>query len=406
MKQKITIFGSTGSIGTQTLAVLAKHPDQFSVHALAANRNVELLFQQCLQFKPKYAALVNQQAAALLSNMIQNAKLATEVLVGEQALIDLAKDHECDTVMAAIVGAAGLRSTFVAIESGKRVLLANKEALVMSGSLFVDAVKKYHAILLPVDSEHSAILQCLSTEFRPGYSTSELISSIVLTASGGAFRHLPLDQLETVAPHLAVAHPNWNMGPKITVDCATMINKGLEMIEARWLFNLHPRQIEAIIHPQSIIHSFVNFKDGSTMAQLGLPDMRVPISCALAWPQRIESGVQTLSLIQVKQLDFSEIDLNRYPCFKIALEVLRMDNMASVIMNAANEVAVDAFLKGVIRFTDIPRLIASILEQCEINSTQNIDHVLATDEMVRHYSHQWVKNHTTLVGSFLTVTTV
>ena len=338
----ITILGSTGSIGTNTLSVIALHPQRFTVFALAAQKNVDLMFKQCVQHQPRYAVMQNDVAAKRLMSRFKHANINTTVLAGDSALVDVASHSDTDYVMAAIVGAAGLLPTLAAAKAGKRILLANKEALVMSGQLLMDAVHQHQAILLPVDSEHSAIFQCLPTDYVTGH-TPLGIAQITLTASGGAFRDCLPHQLNTVTPEQACQHPNWTMGAKVTIDSATMMNKGLEVIEASWLFHLKPSQIQTILHPQSVVHSWVEYVDGSMIAQMGQPDMRTPIAYALSWPARISSGVNHLDLLTVKQLDFKPLSYQQYPCLALAYAALSAGGTAPALLNAANEIAVQAF---------------------------------------------------------------
>ncbi|MBK0001237.1 1-deoxy-D-xylulose-5-phosphate reductoisomerase [Erwinia sp. S38] len=386
MKQ-LTILGSTGSIGTSTLAVIRANPHLFSVRALVAGRNVELMVEQCLEFRPTYAAMSDEQAAIELRLRLQSLNVKTEVLSGEQAACDLASLDDVDQVMAAIVGAAGLLPTLAAIRAGKQVLLANKEALVTCGRLFLDAVSASKAQLLPIDSEHNAIFQSLpaSLQQQLGYASLEEngIDSIILTGSGGPFRDTPLAELRHVTPDQACAHPNWSMGRKISVDSATMMNKGLEYIEARWLFNATDAQMEVILHPQSVIHSMVRYRDGSVIAQLGSPDMRTPIAHAMAWPERVNSGAPPLDFTRMKALTFAEPDYVRYPCLKLAIDASLAGQAATTALNAANEIAVAAFLASQIRFTDIAALNVAVLEKLSSQEPQSVEAVLAIDREAR-----------------------
>ncbi len=379
---KITILGSTGSIGTQTLDVISRHPERFSVFALSAFKNAELLWNQCLHYKPIYAVIADEDQGKFLAERLKSAGSKTEVLVGKKALEDIATASGVDTVMAGIVGAAGLMSAYAAVKAGKRVLIANKEPLVMAGDLFIKTAKQCGATILPVDSEHNAIFQCLADNFRAG-DRPQHVEKIILTASGGPFRNTPVEQLNTVTPEQAIAHPNWNMGPKISVDCATMINKGLEIIEAHWLFGMPMKNIEALIHPQSIVHAIVQFSDGSSLAQLGYHDMRTPIANALAWPDRIYAGVNHLELAKVALLEFKEVDLGKYPCFKLAYQAIEAGGSSSIVLNAANEIAVDAFLQGKIKYLDIPRWIEKHLSKNYGSTISNIEDVLQIDQAVR-----------------------
>ena len=365
--QKITILGATGSIGASTLDVLSRHPERYSVFALTANSQWQKLAQQCRQFNPRYAVLVNEQAADMLRADLGSGSngCETQVLAGVEALQQVAADESVDTVMAAIVGAAGLLPTLAAVKTGKRVLLANKEALVMAGGLFMQAVRDSGATLLPIDSEHNAIFQCMPSDYMDsniGLAQSG-IRKILLTASGGPFRTLSPADLLKVTPAQACAHPNWSMGRKISVDSASLMNKGLELIEACWLFDAQSSQIEVVVHPQSVIHSMVEYVDGSVLAQLGNPDMRTPIAHALAWPARIDSGVSSLDLIAAARFDFEQPDLVRFPCLRLAQEVAECGGTSAAILNAANEIAVDAFLQGRIAFVDIARVVETVLTQ-------------------------------------------
>ena len=380
MKQTITILGSTGSIGVSTLDVIARHADRYRVVALTAHTRVQELAAQCLQFKPRFAVVGNESAAAELQSVLKGHQSATEVLFGERALCDVV--HEADVVMAAIVGAAGLAPTLAAAQAGKKVLLANKEALVMSGQLFMDAVAASGATLLPIDSEHNAIFQCLPHNFVRG-SDQHGISKILLTASGGPFLNRTLESLHDVTPEQAIAHPNWVMGKKISIDSATMMNKGLEVIEAHWLFGTPVEQIEVVIHPQSVIHSMVSYADGSVLAQLGNPDMRTPIAYALAYPERIASGVSPLDIAKIGQLNFQQPDFKRFPCLALAFEALRAGDTAPAIMNGANEVAVQAFLDRRISFSRISELISAVLDKVENRGVADLAGIMAQDAKAR-----------------------
>ncbi|MFU9135936.1 1-deoxy-D-xylulose-5-phosphate reductoisomerase [Erwinia tasmaniensis] len=386
MKQ-LTILGSTGSIGTSTLAVVSANPHLFSVKALVAGRNVERMAEQCQAFKPAWAAMSDEQSASALRQRLKELNVATEVLSGEQAACDLAALDEVDQVMAAIVGAAGLMPTLAAIRAGKQVLLANKESLVTCGQLFLEAVSASKAQLLPVDSEHNAIFQSLpaSLQQQLGYASLEDngIDSIILTGSGGPFRDVPLATLAHMTPNQACAHPNWSMGRKISVDSATMMNKGLEYIEARWLFNATDAQMEVILHPQSVIHSMVRYRDGSVLAQLGSPDMRTPIAHVMAWPQRVQSGATPLDFTRMGAMTFAEPDYARYPCLKLAIDACEAGQAATTTLNAANEIAVAAFLAGQIRFTDIAALNMTVLETLSIAEPESVEAVLEIDRQAR-----------------------
>ena len=385
--KNITILGSTGSIGCSTLAVIRQNPDLFKAFALTGGQNVGKMTEQCLEFRPNYVAMADEEAAQQLRKNLVDLKLNIEVFHGQQAICDLAELTEVDMVMAAIVGAAGLKPTLAAIKKGKRILLANKESLVTCGHLFMQAVKQYGAQLLPVDSEHNAIFQCLPSEVQQNLGFANLadygITKIVLTGSGGPFRDLPLKQLTTVTPEQAVAHPNWSMGKKISVDSATMMNKGLEYIEARWLFNASEEEMEIIIHPQSIIHSMVRYQDGSVIAELGIPDMCTPIAYAMSYPDRIASSVPALDFTQISSLTFSQPDFNRYPCLKLAIEAFNQGQAATTALNAANEMAVAAFLQNKIGFMDIAKQVATVLETLDFPEPTTIEDVFAIDLWAR-----------------------
>lgn len=378
----ITVLGATGSIGVSTLDVLARHPERYRVVALSANTQVERMYEQCIAHKPSYAVMVDDAAAEQLQHRLHAAGSDTEVLSGVEGLERIASLDEVDYVMAAIVGAAGLPPTLAAARRGKRVLLANKEALVMSGHLFMEEVRANGAELLPIDSEHNAIFQCMPPNFEQGLQRSG-VRHILLTASGGPFRNTPLEQLEAVTPAQAVAHPNWSMGRKISVDSATMMNKGLEVIEACWLFNTDPSHIQVVLHPQSVIHSMVAYHDGSVLAQLGNPDMRTPIAHALAWPERIESGVADLNIFEVARLDFEAADLNRFPCLRLAIESMEAGGTVPAVLNAANEIAVEAFLNEQIGFTAIARVIEQTLREVERRDADRLETIFEADAQAR-----------------------
>ncbi|MEZ5506226.1 MAG: 1-deoxy-D-xylulose-5-phosphate reductoisomerase [Gammaproteobacteria bacterium] len=380
--KQVTVLGSTGSIGVSTLDVIARHPQSYQVFALTANHRVEELFSQVLATKPRYAVMRDERAAEQLAGLVQRAGLATQVLAGEAGLVEVAGHPETDYVMAAIVGAAGLLPTLAAVNAGKRVLLANKEALVMSGALFMSAVKAQGAEVLPIDSEHNAIFQCMPADLSAGLEQSG-VARILLTGSGGPFRNRPLNELHDVTPDQACAHPNWSMGRKISVDSATMMNKGLEFIEACWLFDARPDQVEIVVHPQSVIHSMVEYVDGSVLAQLGNPDMRTPIAYGLAWPERKASGVSLLDLVKIGRLDFQAPDEARFPCLRLAREAMEVGKTASVVLNAANEVAVEAFLGGRLRFTAIPRVLERVMEKVTLVEPIDIDTILRADMAAR-----------------------
>ncbi|APV52115.1 1-deoxy-D-xylulose-5-phosphate reductoisomerase [Betaproteobacteria bacterium GR16-43] len=380
--KRLTILGSTGSIGESTLDVVARHPGRYAVEALAAAKNDAKLLAQCLAHKPRYAVLVDADAAERLRKALRENGSDTEVWQGAAALERTATLPQVDAVMAAIVGAAGLPATLAAARAGKDVLLANKEALVMSGALFMRAVAEGGARLFPVDSEHSAIFQSLPDDFqcgRAGEVARSGVRRILLTASGGPFRTTPVEQLVAVTPDQACAHPNWVMGRKISVDSATMMNKGLEVIEAHWLFGAPLEQIEVVVHPQSVIHSMVEYRDGSVMAQLGAPDMRTPIACALAWPERIDSGVAPLDFTRLGRLEFEPVDLQRFPCVRLAGEAIGRGGTAPAALNAANEIAVEAFLAGKMRFTKIAGVIENVLEEHAVEDLVTLEQVYAAD---------------------------
>ena len=392
--QRISLLGSTGSIGVNTLNVVERHPDKYQIFALAANESVDLILQQCRKFKPVYAVLKNSSAAQRLAETLQSENLNITVLSGDKGLEQVSCDPSVDTVVAAIVGAAGLSSTMAAVESGKKVLLANKEALVMSGDLFTQAAKASGAQILPVDSEHNAIYQCLP---QNGASLKDAgVKKIILTGSGGPFRTRPLAELGSVSPEEACAHPNWEMGKKISVDSATMMNKGLEFIEACWLFNAQPTDIEVVIHPQSIVHSMVSYLDGSVLAQLGNPDMRTPLAHCLAWPERIESGVDALDFQAVGALEFSAPDFQRFPCLRLAMDAIELGGSAPTALNAANEVAVAGFLAGEIAFLDIARVIAQVMESWVNSEPKCLNEVIEADLRARDQAKNILKTHSGL----------
>ncbi len=388
----ICILGATGSIGVSTLDVVARHPDLYKVIALTANKNIDVLYEQCLAHSPEVVVVVDEQKAAEFNTKIENSPLADlRVFAGSEALIKVATLQNVDAVMAAIVGAAGLLPTLAAAEAGKTVLLANKEALVMSGDIFMNAVEKSGAQLLPIDSEHNAIFQCMPAAYQTG-ATAKGVRRILLTASGGPFRTMPLEQLAQVTPAQAVAHPNWDMGKKISVDSATMMNKGLEMIEACLLFNMKPEQIQIVIHPQSVIHSMVDYVDGTVLAQMGCPDMRIPIAHALAYPERFESGAMPLDIFAVKHMDFEPADLQRFPCLRLAYEAIQTGGTMPTILNAANEIAVEAFLNEQIRFTDIPVVIEKTMHAIPMQIADSLETILATDKQARVVANQAIQD--------------
>jgi len=386
-RKGVTVLGSTGSIGQSTLDVIARHPDQFELIAVTANTSVDQLFQQCIQHMPRFAVLRDHDAADRLQGQLRAAGQETEVLAGEPGLEQVAAHADADFVMAAIVGAAGLLPTLAAVKAGKRILLANKEAIVMGGALFMTAVRDHGAELLPIDSEHNAIFQCLPHGFQRGLSQTG-VRRILLTGSGGPFRQTPLETLPLVTPDQACNHPNWSMGRKISVDSATMMNKGLEFIEACWLFNAQPEQVDILIHPESVIHSMVEYVDGSVIAQLGNPDMRTPIAYGLAWPNRCESGVGALDLVKQGQLTFQAPDENRFPALRLAREAFLSGGTASAILNAANEEAVAAFLAGKIAFTEIASLVEKTLESVTSHAADSLDTILSDDRIARHRAQE------------------
>jgi len=390
MTQGVCILGSTGSIGCSTLDVISRNAAVYRVDVLTANTNADKLFEQCQAFKPKLAVLKDPEAAEKLKSLLAEANLSIAVESGEQAIVNAPQYEGVVTVVAAIVGAAGLLPTLAAVERGHKVLLANKEALVMSGELFIDAVEKSGAVLLPVDSEHNAIFQCLPEANTSHKPSMEGVRKILLTGSGGPFRQLPLDELASVTPEQACAHPNWDMGRKISVDSATMMNKGLELIEACFLFNIDLSQIEILVHPQSIVHSMVSYHDGSVLAQMGNPDMRTPIAHTLAWPKRIDAGVAPLDFVKMSALTFEAPDYERFPCLKLAAEAMKRGGTAPCLLNAANEVAVAAFLDGRIPFTDIAKIIRETLQAIEVAAADTLQVVLQADLDARDYASNLV----------------
>ncbi|SDH68125.1 1-deoxy-D-xylulose 5-phosphate reductoisomerase [Vibrio xiamenensis] len=389
--RKLTILGATGSIGASTFKVIEQNPDAFSVVALVAGRNVSQMLALCVRWKPEYAVMATADAAKQLEVELRTQGLSTQVGYGVDAMCEMASLSQVDTVMAAIVGAAGLLPTMAAVKAGKRVLLANKEALVMSGQLFIDAVEQSGAELLPVDSEHNAIFQCLPSEIQTQMGRCDLnahgINHILLTGSGGPFRYADIASLQNVTPEQAIAHPNWSMGPKISVDSATMMNKGLEYIEAKWLFNAAQSQLKVLIHPQSVIHSMVQYRDGSVLAQMGEPDMATPIALAMAYPNRVDAGVAPLDFTKVGELTFLEPDYARYPCLKLAIEACYLGQHATTALNAANEIAVAAFLNRQLRFTDIAAVNEQVMSQIVAQNTQlqnhDLESLIELDRMAR-----------------------
>lgn len=396
MAKRVVVLGATGSIGVSTLDVIAQHPADYQVLALTGGQRRDVLLAQCLQFRPAFAVLSQPADARWLAAELQQAGVATEVLAGETALADVAAHPDADIVMAAIVGAAGLLPTLAAVRAGKTVLLANKEALVMSGELFINAVRRHGATLLPIDSEHNAIFQCLPADSQAQSFNLNLrdkgIAKILLTGSGGPFRQTPLAAFAQLTPAQAIAHPNWSMGKKISVDSATMMNKGLEFIEARWLFNCQPDDIQVVIHPQSIIHSMVQYTDGSVLAQMGNPDMRTPIAHALAFPKRIASAVPALDFFALPAFSFAEPDPARYPCLYLAIAACKAGQQATTALNAANEVAVEAFLAGQLPFDGIARLNAAVLAQHDAGAVNSLDDILLVDAAARRQAVQWLRS--------------
>ena len=388
--QQVTILGATGTIGINTLDVISVHSKRFTVFALTANNNVEGLFNQCLKFKPSYAVMLEDNAAEQLFQKLQQAGSSTKVLSGMASLEFVSSHENTDIVMAAIVGAAGLKPAIAAAKAGKRILLANKETLVMAGSIFMEAVEEGGATLLPIDSEHNAIFQVMPN-IKGKSLANRGVKKILLTASGGPFRTASLEELKRVTVKQALHHPNWVMGPKITIDSATMMNKGLEVIEAHWLFNASPDQIEVVVHPQSVIHSMVEYVDGSVLAQLGNPDMRTPIAYALGYPDRLESGVSSLDLFKIARLDFEVPDTQKFPSLRLAFDALKAGGNAAAIMNAANEVAVDAFINEKISFTDIPVLIEYVLGKSQIKQVTDIEMLISSDIEARIEAKAWIK---------------
>lgn len=388
--KSVTVLGATGTIGINTLDVIRRHADRYRVFALTAHSQVERLAAQCVEFQPDYAVIVDADAAEQLRAKLRNTCPTIKVLSGEDGLQQVAADPAVNYVMAAIVGAAGLKPTLAAVRAGKRILLANKEALVMSGELFMNEVKRSGAELLPIDSEHNAIFQCLPASHADKAMTAG-VKQILLTASGGPLRTFPLEQFAYVTPEQAITHPNWNMGKKISVDSATMMNKGLEVVEACWLFGVSVDDIEVVIHPQSIIHSMVEYVDGSVLAQMGQPDMRTPIAYALAWPERMESGVKRLNLFDVSKLEFSRPDLQRYPCLHLSQLAARRGGTATTILNAANEIAVQAFLDKEIIFTTIADTVEHVLSTLTSGNATTLDEILGADQAARWCAHEFIR---------------
>lgn len=379
----LCILGATGSIGVSTLDVAARHNHLYKVVALTANNNIDLLFEQCLIHHPEVVVVVDEAKAQLFADKLQQTSVSDiKVLSGAKSLEVVATLDNVDSVMAAIVGAAGLLPSLAAAKAGKIILLANKEALVMSGAIFMQAVAESGAQLLPIDSEHNAIFQCMPAGYQSGMQAKQA-RRILLTASGGPFREMPLEKLVDVTPAQAVAHPNWDMGRKISVDSATMMNKGLEMIEACILFAMTPDQIQVVIHPQSVIHSMVDYVDGTVLAQMGNPDMRIPIAYSMAWPERFDSGVEPLNIFDVRRMDFQEADLERFPCLRLAYEAINSGGIMPTVLNAANEIAVEAFLNEQIRFTDIPVIIERSMKKFIVIPASTLEIILETDQQAR-----------------------
>ncbi|MCI0654142.1 MAG: 1-deoxy-D-xylulose-5-phosphate reductoisomerase [Methylococcaceae bacterium] len=388
--RSICVLGSTGSIGVSTLDVVSRHPQDYRIVALSANSNVDTLYDQCIVHNPDYAVVVDHKKAGILQERLNRYPgSSTKVLAGAEALEEIAALPEVDTVMAAIVGAAGLMPTLAAARGGKRILLANKEALVMSGRILLKELADHGAELLPIDSEHNAIFQCMPADYRAG-ERDRKVRKILLTASGGPFRTKPLDEFDWITPEQAVAHPNWDMGRKISVDSATMMNKGLELIEACLLFNMDRKDVQIVIHPQSVIHSMVDYVDGSVLAQLGNPDMRIPIAHALAWPRRFESGAEPLDLFRVQRLDFEPADEQRFPCLKLAYQAVESGGNMPTALNAANEMAVASFLDRRIRYTDIVRVVDHCLNHAARNAADSLELVLETDRQVRNLANTYI----------------
>jgi 1-deoxy-D-xylulose-5-phosphate reductoisomerase len=385
----VTVLGSTGSVGASTLDVLSQYRDRYRVIALTARNDVDGLFRQCLEHQPHFAVMVDEQSAIRLRKLVQDAGIPTQVVGGKDALTDVACLPETQCVMAAIVGAAGLLPTLAAVRAGKRVLLANKEALVMAGHLFMEEVRHNNVELIPIDSEHNALFQCMPAGYRVGEWPAG-VRRILLTASGGPFRGWPLERLHTVTPVQACSHPNWVMGRKISVDSATMMNKGLEVIEACWLFGATPDRIEVVVHPQSVVHSLVDYEDGSVLAQLGNPDMRTPITCGLAWPERLSADVEPLDLFTLAHLDFEAPDLELSPCLRLAMQAAADGGTAPVILNAANEVAVAAFLEERLKFTSIAEIVERTLELVGTATVDTLEKILDCDREARRVAAQAV----------------
>ncbi len=391
--ENVTILGATGTIGLQTLDVIAQHPSRYQVFALTAHSNHQRLFELCRQYQPKFAVLLQGAQAQALAEMLKDAGVLTKVLIGEAALADVSSHEETDIVMAAIVGSAGLLPAIAAAKAGKKILLANKETLVMAGNLFMDAVAQGKAMLLPIDSEHNAIFQVISSAAKTSFAQAG-VKRILLTASGGPFRNASLADLENVTREQALNHPNWVMGPKITIDSATLMNKGLEVIEAHWLFNAAPEQIDVVVHPQSIIHSMVEYIDGSVLAQLGNPDMRTPIAYGLGYPDRIESNVASLDFLTLAKLEFAAPDMIKFPCLRLAYDALNLGGTAPAVLNAANEIAVQSFLDSKIGFIKIPQVIESVLNDTNIEAVDSIEQLIEVDYNARQSAEKIVTTMT------------
>jgi 1-deoxy-D-xylulose-5-phosphate reductoisomerase len=388
--KQVAILGSTGSIGVNTLDVIRAHPERFKVVALTAAKQIERLAEQCVEFKPSIAVVADADGAAKLNRLLQEKKIVTQVLYGPQALVSAVTESGCDTVMAAIVGAAGLVPALAAAQAGKRVLLANKEALVMSGNLFMQAMKAGGGELLQIDSEHNAIFQCLPDRFTKNPSDHFGVEELWLTASGGPFRDKSIADLAGITPEQACAHPNWVMGRKISVDSATMMNKGLEVIEAFWLFGLPLEKIKVLIHPQSVVHSMVRYRDGSVLAQMGQPDMRTPIAYGLAWPERIDAGVAPLNLTQLAGLSFTEPNFTQFPCLSLAFAAAKAGGTAPAVLNAANEVAVAAFLDDGLAYLSIPNVVEHCLNALSPVAADSLETILETDALARQTANQFI----------------
>ena len=389
--RNVTVLGSTGSIGVSTLDVIRRHPDRFKVVALTAAKQIDRLANQCIEFNPAIAVVSDADGAKRLSELLDDKKLKTQVMYGADALVTAVTDSACNTVMAAIVGAAGLVPALAAAKAGKRVLLANKEALVMSGDLFMNAMKLGGGELLPIDSEHNALFQCLPADFAKSPQSHSGVEELWLTASGGPFRNTPITELASITPAQACAHPNWVMGRKISVDSATMMNKGLEVIEAFWLFGLPLEKIKVLIHPQSVVHSMVRYRDGSVIAQMGQPDMRIPIAYGLSWPERIDAGVGQLDLTQFAALSFSEPDFERFPCLALAFAAATLGGTAPTVLNAANEIAVAAFLDQGLPYLNIPVVVEHVLNSIASIPASSIEHILDVDAQARESAHQYIR---------------